>query len=233
MSDESTKSEYDDILSSVRRIVSTEVDATADAAAGKLLLTPALRVASDEAPVEPKAPERDYPTLEERIADLEAAVGSDTADDWEPDGSEDQTQHKPDGVVLPIRREVAEAREPRVEAIETEAHAAPDEDAAFDQAMDEVAQDRPAPASANTAEPRAPVAPPLATFRHRGGAPASVDNTSADEEPTLLDETGLRELVADIVREELQGGLGERITRNVRKLVRAEIQRAFAARDLD
>ncbi|QEW19042.1 hypothetical protein LA6_001222 [Marinibacterium anthonyi] len=49
----------------------------------------------------------------------------------------------------------------------------------------------------------------------------------------VLDEDSLRELVTDIVREELQGALGERITRNVRKLVRREIHRAFAAQDLD
>ncbi|WP_299826771.1 hypothetical protein [uncultured Roseobacter sp.] len=49
----------------------------------------------------------------------------------------------------------------------------------------------------------------------------------------LLDEDALRDLVADIVRSELQGALGERITRNVRKLVRREIHRALAARDLD
>ncbi len=48
----------------------------------------------------------------------------------------------------------------------------------------------------------------------------------------FLDEQSLRELVADIVREELQGALGERITRNVRKLVRREIQRALSAQDL-
>lgn len=48
----------------------------------------------------------------------------------------------------------------------------------------------------------------------------------------FLDEASLRELVADIVREELQGALGERITRNVRKLVRREIQRALTAQDL-
>lgn len=48
-----------------------------------------------------------------------------------------------------------------------------------------------------------------------------------------LDEEKLREMVAEIVREELQGVLGERITRNVRKLVRREISRALAARELD
>ncbi|MEL6620658.1 MAG: hypothetical protein AAFP16_17415 [Pseudomonadota bacterium] len=49
----------------------------------------------------------------------------------------------------------------------------------------------------------------------------------------VLDEDALRDLVADIVREELQGALGERITRNVRKLVRREIHRALAAQDLE
>lgn len=51
-------------------------------------------------------------------------------------------------------------------------------------------------------------------------------------EDSYLDEDSLRELVADIVRSELQGALGERITRNVRKLVRREIHRALAAQDL-
>ena len=48
-----------------------------------------------------------------------------------------------------------------------------------------------------------------------------------------MDEDALRDLVAEIVREELQGNLGERITRNVRKLVRREIQRALAAQELE
>lgn len=52
-------------------------------------------------------------------------------------------------------------------------------------------------------------------------------------EDAVLDEAALRELVADIVREELQGVLGERITRNVRKLVRREIHRALSIQDLD
>lgn len=52
-------------------------------------------------------------------------------------------------------------------------------------------------------------------------------------EEAVLDEESLRELVSEIVREELQGALGERITRNVRKLVRREIHRALAAQDLD
>lgn len=54
-----------------------------------------------------------------------------------------------------------------------------------------------------------------------------------DDDAVVLDEAMLRDMVADIVRQELQGALGERITRNVRKLVRREIHRALAAHELD
>ena len=57
-----------------------------------------------------------------------------------------------------------------------------------------------------------------------------MEQLASDE--SVLDEDSLRELVADIVRAELQGALGERITRNVRKLVRREIHRALTAQDL-
>lgn len=46
-----------------------------------------------------------------------------------------------------------------------------------------------------------------------------------------LDELALREMVAEIVREELRGELGERMTSNIRKLVRREILRAQSLRD--
>ncbi len=52
-------------------------------------------------------------------------------------------------------------------------------------------------------------------------------------EDQLMDEAALRDLVSEIVRTELQGALGERITRNVRKLVRREIHRALTAQELD
>ena len=50
---------------------------------------------------------------------------------------------------------------------------------------------------------------------------------------TIMDEAALRELGIEVIRQELQGALGERITRNVRKLVRAEIHRAMAGREFD
>ncbi len=289
MSDETSRSGYDDVLSSVRRIVSNEIDTALDDPSGKLLLTPALRVADAEEAGSPATADRDFPTLEERIAELEASVVAEPSD-WEPDGSEDQTAHRPNGMVLPLHPEiedpespaasdetfsaegaidapiedtdeaVAPAEEPEVSepsedaaspdmpdvppsepvaGAETTAEAAPLDDAALnavsaddqagiidviDETMDE---------DASTPE----VVPPLATFRHRVSKPIEplqdTSDTSLEDDTTLLDEAALRDLVAEVVREELQGGLGERITRNVRKLVRAEIQRAFAARDLD
>ncbi|KKK89589.1 hypothetical protein LCGC14_2731560, partial [marine sediment metagenome] len=56
------------------------------------------------------------------------------------------------------------------------------------------------------------------------------DDPGEDE---ILDEEALRDLVSEIVRQELQGALGERITRNVRKLVRREIMRAISIRDFE
>lgn len=60
----------------------------------------------------------------------------------------------------------------------------------------------------------------------------AAEEMGAAGEP-VFDEEMLRDLVRDIIREELQGALGERITRNVRKLVRAEIARALAVRDFE
>ena len=71
-------------------------------------------------------------------------------------------------------------------------------------------------------------------------AAATAQLASADEddlefagETKMLDEDALRDMVGEIVRLELQGALGERITRNVRKLVRREIHRALTTQELD
>lgn len=54
-----------------------------------------------------------------------------------------------------------------------------------------------------------------------------------ETEDGILDEDTLRDIIVDVVREELQGVLGQRITRNVRKMVRREIRLALAAEDLE
>lgn len=83
------------------------------------------------------------------------------------------------------------------------------------------------PADDSTAPDAAIAEPSVAEEDSRAGA---ADVLSENE--AVLDEAALRDLVADIVRQELQGALGERITRNVRKLVRREIHRAITAREL-
>ena len=58
--------------------------------------------------------------------------------------------------------------------------------------------------------------------------------TDPDGNPvTIMDEEALNEMVRQLIRDELQGALGERITRAVRKLVRAEINRALEAHRLE
>lgn len=68
-------------------------------------------------------------------------------------------------------------------------------------------------------------------------APDAEDDASPDPSlfaaPNSISEDALRDLVSQMVRDELQGELGERITRNVRRLVRREIERALTLRDLD
>jgi hypothetical protein len=51
------------------------------------------------------------------------------------------------------------------------------------------------------------------------------------EEDGAIDEAALRAMIADVVREELQGALGERVSRNLRALVRREVAKAVGEQD--
>ena len=86
----------EDVLSSVRRLVSNEVPRKARAEVpsgpGALVLTKDHMVPVDRSP---QLPAR---SLEDRIAELEEAVGSQD-NEFEPDGSENQDQHRPDRIV--------------------------------------------------------------------------------------------------------------------------------------
>lgn len=88
------------------------------------------------------------------------------------------------------------------------------------------------------AEPAAPAAEAPRAAEPHGPAAAQATAALADDPEqealeVVFDEQILRELVRDILREELQGRMGERMTRNIRKLVHAEIARLVAAQDLD
>ena len=110
MSNSAIRDEDEAVLESIRRLVSATPHRDAGAERepkGKLLLTPSLRI---EEPKEPGlaaavtnagASEAAW-SLEDRIAELEAAVGA-RPDEWEPDGSEDASQEMPDRFVFQHR----------------------------------------------------------------------------------------------------------------------------------
>ena len=173
MSDAMTSREIEDVLSSVRRLVSQENQRPATT---RLILTEAQRVSPPVEPVEPRK------QLEETIAELEAAVSA-IGDAWESET----------GDAGPQPNVTNFARRPQAEAPAT-----------------------PEPAPATPAE--------------RVGPPDTTAEPAPEE--AVLDEDMLRQIVATLVREELQGQLGERVTFQVRKLVRAEIARILDERDL-
>lgn len=116
-------------------------------------------------------------------------------------------------------------------------------------AEDDLAQvEGPGPAAADAAEvvltgiPTAAeeAAAAVLSYEGPGADAATIDAPAEDDiglfgadEDAVIDMDMLRDLVAEVIREELQGPLGERITRNVRKLVRQEIARALEAQKFD
>ena len=112
MSKSVSDQKVEDVLSSVRRLVSSELPRKARPSVpegpGALVLTEAHRVESR------RKPQKKH-SLEDRIAELEAAIGNQD-NEFEPDGSEDQAQHQPDRIVYtrpPVTRgEGAERSDP-------------------------------------------------------------------------------------------------------------------------
>ncbi len=286
MSEPMSTHEIEDVLSSIRRLVSEDLrpsphpapkpDTTATTApapdspepspqaapASKLLLTPALRVVDDaaEAAAAPADPitadpiaDDSHAALADRSPDpadmvsrLGAAVGDDD-EDWEspvgdPPAWDDAARDHYAGphARLHFRATGEDLDGPPSTFLDTappgfadEAGAAPEPEYDLDEA-EEVAEP--------VAAPRRTVAPPSDDWADAAEAEvrASLEREIPEEAASMFseaeasfDEEVLRDLVRDIIREELAGSLGERITRNVRKLVRAEIARAMAVRDFE
>lgn len=88
------------------------------------------------------------------------------------------------------------------------------------------------PAPAAEAGPHDPAGLPEA----QRAAPTEAEATAAAQEvPDLTDEdeAALRAIIAEVLREELRGPLGEGVTRNLRKMIRREIYRVLATQNLD
>jgi len=148
------------------------------------------------------------------IAELEAAISA-GGDDYEPDGGETMAETIPwPGAVARDTDDVEEA-----EVAQVEAAPQTDDDKAQTDAP-QGRQDDPAPDTVQDDD--------------EGDVYGDDDlDGLLDVGGVSLDEEALRELVADVVRQELSGNLGEKITRNVRKLVRREIYRILSSQEFD
>lgn len=242
MSDPVTNVEIEDVLASIRRLVLESAAPQAPANGGvrpepvtdRLVLTPALRVVEPRGPiggtvavpegevipgasgVEDPADDLLRDPAEDaagRAGLIEVAVDSD-AGEWEPDGSEnvpvmDWSRTTPEDAPVFRSRHMAPLR-----------------------------LDRAVPAPEEPAFRHTPVPPreePVAADPDGLDAFAAAEAEAAREEADLrafldrstVDEEMLRRIVTQVLQQELQGALGERITRNVRKLVRREINRAL------
>ncbi len=158
---------------------------------------------TDPAPEARVEDQRKASTLEQKVAELEALIAG-SDEDWEPEPEPDQ-----DGA--------SHFLGDRAEALAWQDY------------------------DGDTEEVEA--APDLTFFQSHRSRPRDEQTThdaaaEAETEPSdggtaVIDEDMLRDIVAEIVRQELQGALGERITRNVRKLVRREIHRALISQNLE
>ena len=252
MTEKVVNSGIEDVLSSIKRLVSEEdrklpsLLSSSSRKRSKLVLTDALRVgelpeglqksANEESvykaedsvkPMvlracdvvqhsEPAVEQNTKPEAEEGLVDslsakieaLEEAIAR-TEDQWEPDGDSDDDYAGTPNKIL------AWSSEPEFDLVDSASHSA--ELVTVSQPVERAETVTtatfirdPAVSGKVSAEPAAPV--------------------EAEPQPVALgmDEEVLRTLIAQVVREELQGVLGERITRNVRKMVRREIYRALA-----
>lgn len=208
-------------------------------------------MARDDASADLNLPEPDFGKLEATIAELEAAVSA-SGDTWEAESGPVEETPRPSNVTdlygrLSFGHRVAAAEgsqtgEPGPGAPGADAIQAPTTDEVAPEAQPEISD-----ASAGTVAPEvsdsdADASPEASAARDPSpeaesptdDAPILAADTDADDvtefEDTILDEAALRAVIAQIVREELHGQLGERITQQVRKLVRSEIAKALDGR---
>lgn len=257
MSGPLSSNEIEDVVSSIRRLVSADMrprPAPRSQGEDKLILTPALRVVTDdteasmpappsaakaetEAEAAPQIVDADWqdPIWQEEPTPLaELALGAEEAELVLP-SEEEEAPPLVETAAEPVWEVPSEFEEDLPETVIPEAQIAgfppgPRDGEAWAMVQEDISAD-PATVEPETVVREAERVAPTVFSSILDEAQTLVDK---DGNPlTVLDEEALKEIVRSIIREELQGVLGERITRNVRKLVRAEINRALAARALD
>jgi hypothetical protein len=184
----------------------------------------ALALAGDTAPAGPAS-------LSEKIEALETAIGK-ISDTWEPDAAGEDEYSGTDDPAMAWEDEIEELKftADLTQALEGKAGDDTLEDDAVSGGV--FSSSRPHPAAYSQAAKPTPRPDPVASPAAEAdtGAQSGIEFNADDQ---VIDEEALRDLVSEIVRAELQGALGERITRNVRKLVRREIHRALTAKEME
>ena len=186
-------------------------------------------------------PERERSNLGARVAEFEEFVAA-RDDQWEPDGVSDDAYAGGSVAPLPWNVQVSDDEDEMSDNVKSDGQdAKADAEDNTEESVD---------ANQDLAGETFETKNPKLVFEHLETDEAESseaiqatndvdDEDNLSEEPNLvaddalLDEDALRDMVSEIVRQELQGSLGERITRNVRKLVRREIHRALASQELD
>jgi len=273
MSDPVSNAEIEDVLSSIRRLVSGEVEASKQAEVSnangkepvaKLILTADFRVpdsnatvskdvqadeiSAEEAPAEPDLiADEIYESEPAELPDADAAIDVisdvEAADkeivDSEPNENDIEATHDHEDVsenTMTLESTIADLEAAvGAQAGEWEPDGSGfEEDPEAEEIMTRPVQDWVDITAQNV---EAEIGNPDFSEPIEGASestdPDAQSNDLLGEEVALIDEEALREMVSEIVRQELQGALGERITRNVRKLVRREINRVLSARDFD
>lgn len=175
-------------------------------------------------------------SLSDRIAGLEAIISARDDEDW--DSEDIATQPGGSGLSDLLNRGVVDEAAAPAE-FDGDATGVIAKDASADTGIVQDSRERetsvpgdvPDGADADTGLAADPDLAKAIFARSGTGSAGTSDETPRPDETAVLDEAALREIVAEIVRAELQGRLGERITSNVRKLVRREVHRILAERD--
>lgn len=253
--------EIEDVLSSIRRLVSQDLrptrtapdpgqagGATAKQVMGvtsapsssdtRLILTPALRVVSDRSLHVPAEPPVAKPPLPRLHLGLESRLDPD-AKAFDMSGTPLDSEFESDtGDPYPDVTRMESTEDGWVLARTEPAPEGPIDPWAAEEYSGLVQEDafsEPEQAADLGDDLSSAAASPRAADQpaiDQSGAAPQAQKQDEDLE-VVFDEQVLRDLVRDVLREELQGRMGERMTRNIRKLVHAEIARLIAAQDLD
>jgi len=211
MAEAMTNTEIEDVLSSIRRLVAQE----SRPAPGRLILTAEHRVAQANLPDPPAAP-----AMSPAVAGV-AAVRTIGLAQVAP-GPDRELADPADARLRPVEEPVVAPAEPPspLPALDR---------AGIEAALSEIEAALPPVSPRLSPGAGARTEPPPAPSAVVAGADS---DELADSDLPLIDEADLQRLIARLVREELHGQLGEKITLQVRKLVRAEIARALDERHL-